>query len=75
MKLPLSVELFLGVTHVLEAFIFLELEMIICLEKGDCLSYRHNIRSCLLSVLSSFITFNLQLENPQSIILKCNGFS
>lgn len=58
-------------------FIFFnELEMIICLEKGDSLFYRYDdVDSRLVSVISSCISLSLQLENPQNIILKHNGFS
>lgn len=56
--------------------VFLELEMMIRLEKGDSLAYRYDdVDSRLVSVISSCINFNLQLENPQNIILKHSGFS
>lgn len=50
--------------------------MMIRVEKGDSLAYRYDdVDSRLVSVISSCINFNLQLENPQNIILKYSGFS
>lgn len=49
--------------------------MIICLEKGDSLSQRYDVCSCLISVLSSCISLNLHLENPQNFSFRLNDSS
>lgn len=49
--------------------------MIICLEKGDSLSYRYDVYSCLISLLSNCISLNFHLESRQNFTFKPNSFS